>query len=439
MHKEENFNQCALTINGYKSKVKKIYELPGDKSVGHRSLLIGALPKGKYKIRNFPRSKDCLTTLKIMKNLGVEVKEFKNYILVDSPGYKDFKKEIEYIDCGNSGTTSRLIAGILAGIGVKTKLIGDKSLSLRPMKRIVEPLNYMGANIEMEKDHMPLIFKGNEKLKSIDYTMKIASAQVKSCILLAGFLSEGVTKVRELTLTRDHTERMIKYIEGNIEIENKTIQIENSEIKSKDIYVPGDISSAAYIIACAILGENYEITLDNILLNENRRKYLDLLKKMGANLKYFEQDEYNGEHVGSIIVKSSKLNGIRIGKEITPYIIDEIPILALIAAFSEGRTVFENVEELKYKESNRIKAIIVNLKSIGVKVELIENNLIIYGGTFKINKEVNIKTFNDHRIALTFLCSAMRNIKKTHIDNWDCVDISFPNSLNYFKDFFRIN
>ncbi|AAO36160.1 3-phosphoshikimate 1-carboxyvinyltransferase [Clostridium tetani] len=439
MHKEETFNQCALTINGYKSEVKKTYELPGDKSVGHRSLLIGALPKGEYKIRNFPQSRDCLTTLKIMEELGVKVKVLKDYILVNSPGYENFKKKIDYIDCGNSGTTSRLIAGILAGVGVETNLVGDKSLSIRPMKRIVDPLNSMGANIEMEKDHMPLIFKGNGELKGIDYTMEIASAQVKSCILLAGFLSEGVTKVRELSPTRDHTERMLKYIEGNIKIENKEIEIENSTIKSKDIYVPGDISSAAYIIACAILGEDCEIILENVLLNENRRKYLDLLKKMGANLKYLEKNQCNGEHVGNILVKSSFLKGISIGKEITPYIIDEIPIISLIASFAEGKTIFENVEELKYKESDRIKAIMVNLKSLGVKTELVENNLIIYGGLSKINKEINIRTFNDHRIALTFLCSAMRNSEKTYIDNWDCVAISFPNSLNYFKDFFRIN
>ncbi|WP_315114461.1 3-phosphoshikimate 1-carboxyvinyltransferase [uncultured Clostridium sp.] len=427
-----------LTLCGYKENVCGTYTLPGDKSIAHRSLIIGGLPKGEYKIFNFPNSKDCEATLSCMTKLGLKVKKIDDILYVESPGYLNFNKKVEELNCENSGTAVRLLSGVLAALNIEGRLTGDISLSKRPMDRITMPLTKMGANIVSNNGNLPLIFEKSKGLKGMEYNMPVASAQVKSCLLISGFLSPGITEVKEKLPTRDHTERLFKYIGADIDVVDDLIKIKNSFIKSKDITVPGDISSAAFLISLALLGKDNFIKIEKLLLNERRRKYLDILIKMGANINYMVEDMVNNEEIGTVEVKSSNLKGLIIKEEEVPHIIDEIPILSILAAFSQGETIIKSVEELKYKESNRIEAIISNLNSCGIEAYFNSGDLIIKGGNSYFNKDINIDSYNDHRIAMSFLSIAMRNHGRTKIKNWSCSEISFPNSIDYFKDFIRI-
>jgi 3-phosphoshikimate 1-carboxyvinyltransferase len=428
----------SIKIDGGKSKVKKIISLPGDKSIAHRSLIIGSLPKGEYKIKNFPNSLDCLATLECMKKIGIVAKKNSDEIYISSPGYENFIKDIDEIDARNSGTTARLVSGLLSGNLIKCTLKGDSSLSNRPMERVITPLTLMGAKLEHSNNKLPLKFCTREKLNGIKYELPVASAQVKSCILIAGFLAKGKTEIIEKIQTRDHTERMFKYLGAKIQISKNKIVIENSPISCKDIFIPGDVSSAAFIIACVLLGSECEVTIMDVLLNRNRMQYLEILKLMGADIEITYKGKINEEEIGDIIARSSNLKGINITSEAIPAIIDEIPVIALLAAFSAGQTIIEGIEELKHKESDRVLAIVHNLKKLDVDCEVKNNTLIINGEARFIDKNVEINSFNDHRIALAFLCSAMRNKRLVNIDNWECTEISFPGSINYFKEFLNI-
>jgi 3-phosphoshikimate 1-carboxyvinyltransferase len=428
----------GIKIYGAKSKVAKFISLPGDKSIAHRALIIGSLPKGEFKIENFPSSLDCLATLEGMKKIGVKVMKYKNEIHVSSPGYHDFIKDIDEINAMNSGTTARLLSGLLSGNAIKCTLRGDNSLNSRPMERIITPLTLMGSRLEHNNNKLPIKFYNKEKLNGIKYELPVASAQVKSCILIAGFLAKGRTQVIEKLQTRDHTERMFKYLGANIEVYDNKITIENSPIICKDIFIPGDISSAAFVIACVLLGNECEVTIVDVLLNKNRSEYLKILKSMGAEIEVTYTGKVNEEEIGTIVARSSKLKGINIASSEVPAIIDEIPMIALLAAFSTGTTIFEGIEELKHKESDRLNAILHNLKKLDVTCEVKDNALIINGEDRFIDKNVEISSFNDHRIALAFLCASMRNKGWVYIDNWECTEISFPNSIDYFKDFFNI-
>jgi len=427
-----------VIVEGQKKCSKAEVILPGDKSIAHRALIIGALPEGQYTIRNFPFSLDCMATLHCMENLGVNIEIENKELKVISKGYKNFNKAAGVLDARNSGTTARLISGMLSGLNIEATLIGDESLSKRPMNRIITPLRQMGAAIESDNSLLPLKFLKGTKLKGITYTMPVASAQVKSCVLISGFLAEGSTKVIETIPTRDHTEKMFKYLGADIEVKDNSITIANSPIKSKDIYVPGDISSAAFLIAAALLSDNSEIIVKNVLLNEGRSKYLHVLKDMGANIEFYEDKELNGEKIGTIIARSSTLRAVNIPKELLPSIIDEVPILAVLSAFSTGTTEICGVDELKYKESNRVRAIVDNLKLCGKNAEYVENRILVFGEDNYINKEVEINSFKDHRIAMAFLVLGVRNMKSTIINQWECTEISFPNAVEYFKEFLNI-
>lgn len=427
-----------LIVKEVRDNVKQSFNLPGDKSIAHRSLIIGSLAKGRYKIENFPRGLDCLATLDCVRKLGVSAEMKENIIFVDSPGYESFNKYPGILDAKNSGTTVRLMSGVLAGCGIKTSFIGDESLSKRPMKRIIKPLEKMGAKIKSSEGLLPLKFEENSKLKAINYQMPVASAQVKSCLLIAGFLGEGETIIKEQSPTRDHSERMFKYINASINKEDNIIKIKNSELKCKDIYVPGDVSTAAFLIGTAIISNNCELVLENVLLNPGRKNYIDILKDMGASIEVYIKEKVNEEEIGTVKVKSSNIHGITISSERIPNIIDEIPILSVISAFAKGTTVFEEVDELKYKESNRIEAIIDNLKAFGVKSQYINSSLIIYGDNDYIDAEVTVNPKKDHRIALSFLAMAAKNKGKTHIENFECTEISFPKAIDYFKCFYDL-
>ena len=418
--------------------VKEQFQMPGDKSVTHRALIIGALAKGEYQIKNFPNNLDCIATAKAMENLGVNIVYNHSTLIIKSPGYENFNKNPSPINCMNSGTTIRLISGLLAGCGINAVIYGDDSLSKRPMDRIVDPLLQMGADISCENGTLPIKCSSCTKLNGINYFMPVSSAQVKSCILIAGYLGNGQTTVHEKDETRDHTEITFKYMGVPVYTYKNSITIRNHPIKSRNFIIPGDISSAAYLIAAAILMENTHVKFNSILLNDRRIEFLKVLKEMGADIKWNVEDMKCGEKTGSIEVSSSKLNGINISKHRIPNIIDEIPVLSVLAAFSSGTTVFESVDELKYKESNRLNAILENFKSCDIKCKYNHNNLYISGEDRYFNKNIIINSFNDHRIAMSFLALSSRNKGKTTIKDYQCVDISFPNSLNYFSSFFSI-
>lgn len=419
--------------------VTKSLEIPGDKSIAHRALIIGALGQGQYKVKNFPDSIDCLATLSSMTKLGVTAQIEQGTIFLSTPGYDNLNKHAGLLNANNSGTTARLLSGLAAGCGIECIIDGDNSLRNRPMDRIILPLKEMGADFEAINGKLPLHIKYKGMLKGISYNMPVDSAQVKSCLLISGFMAEGETTVIERKATRDHTERMFKALGADITVDGKSITIKNSPIQVRDMYIPGDISSAAFLIACVLLSEDSELKLNKMLLNERRRKYLDLLIKMGANLEYNVTEIINGEEIGYIEVKSSSLNGIVISSEDVPNIIDEIPMLSVLASFSTGTTVIEGIGELKYKESNRIKSIVNNLSEIGTKFEYSDEFIKIDGHDTIINKEIYINPHNDHRIALAFSAMAVRNKGVTIIKDWECTDISFPNSLRYFKEFLHIN
>lgn len=427
-----------VIVKGQKNDVNSNFTLPGDKSIAHRALIIGALSEGEYIVRNFPFSLDCMATMDCMKKLGVSIETFNNDLKVISRGYKNFIEDTGVLNARNSGTTARLLSGVLSGTNSKATLIGDESLSKRPMSRIIDPLKLMGANIESNNGLLPMKFIKGANLKGITYTMPVASAQVKSCVLLAGFLAEGETKVIERIPTRNHTERMLKYLGANINVDNTSVTITNSKITSKDIYVPGDISSAAFLIAAAILSKNNEVRIENVLLNDGRSKYLDVLKDMGADIEVFIENRLNEEEVGTVIARSSKLKAVRITKELLPSVIDEVPVLAVLAAFSEGITEICGVDELKHKESNRVKAIVDNLMLCGKDIQFIDDTITIYGKDEYINKEINMESFNDHRIAMAFMVLGARNKNNTIINQWECTDISFPNAINYFKELLNV-
>lgn len=412
--------------------------MPGDKSVTHRALIIGALAQGEYLIENFPNNLDCTATAKAMENLGVNIVYNNSTLNIKSPGYENFNKNPSPINGMNSGTTVRLISGLLAGCGINAVIYGDESLSKRPMDRIVKPLLQMGADISCENGTLPIKCFKSGKLNGINYSMPVSSAQVKSCILIAGYLGSGETTVYEKDETRDHTERIFKYMGVPVYVDKNSITIKNHPIKSRNFIIPGDISSAAYLIAAAILMENTYVKFNNILLNDRRIEFLKVLKEMGADIIWKEEVSQCGEKAGSIEVRSSKLNGIKISKYRIANIIDEIPVLSVLAAFSSGDTVFESVDELKYKESNRLNAIVENFRDCDLKCKYEDNDLCISGEDRNFNKNIIINSFKDHRIAMSFLVLSSRNRGNTTIKDYQCVDISFPNSLNYFSRFFSI-
>lgn len=417
--------------------------IPGDKSIGHRSFIIGAIPKGEYKIYNFPFSEDCNTTLDTIKKLGVDVKEIleedKKVLNVFSPGYENFNRNILEINANNSGTTARLILGLLSGTNVSTVITGDDSLSKRPMNRVLNPLISMGAKFECSNGYLPIKINNNNGINGIKYEMPVDSAQVKSAILIAGFFSNDNTIVIEKNKTRNHTEKMFKYLGSNINVNENKITISNSKLISKDIYVPGDPSTAAFLIVATIISKDSSILIKDVLLNKGRLKYVDILKNMGANIEIIEKGFKNEEPIGDIVAFSSNLSGITIEHSEIASIIDEIPILSVAAAFANGETIFENVEELKYKESNRIKAMEINLAKANIKTSLDNDyNFKVIGNNQDIESDVKFDSYNDHRIALASLVLAIKNKGNTLIKNYECTNISFPNSLKYFKPIINI-
>ncbi|HAW50031.1 TPA: 3-phosphoshikimate 1-carboxyvinyltransferase [bacterium] len=397
----------------------KEISIPGDKSISHRSLLIGSLCRGKTRIKNLLRAGDIFSTIACLKGLGIRIEETEDGDFVVEGGC--FKKPDGILDCGNSGTTIRLLSGILAGQEFEATLDGDSSLRKRPMKRVGEPLTLMGANII--GDYPPIKVKGSY-LKGITYKLPVASAQVKSAILLAGLMASGKTTVIEPLPSRDHTERMLEFFGVPIERDGSTICIDGPvEISGdREITVPPDFSSSAFFIAGGLLID-HPIIIRNVNINQTRTGFLECLKKMGANFEILNKKLLCNEPVGDIVVKKSRLHGINIGKEIVPRMIDEIPILAILACFAEGRTKIEGAEELRVKESDRISSIASGLSKLGARIEELPDGMVIDGG-YPL-KGATIDSYDDHRIAMAFSIASLV-VEKIEIKGKECVDISFP-------------
>lgn len=411
-------------------KLKGIITLPGDKSISHRAIMLGSIAEGISEIRGFSRSEDCLNTLHAFQLLGVKIKEEGENLIIYGQGLYGLQEPEEVIDVGNSGTTARLILGILSAQKFYTVITGDKSLRTRPMARVTEPLRKMGAQIWGRKgvNFLPLTIKG-ATLKPIDYVLPVASAQVKSALLLAGLYAEGETSVTEPAKSRDHTEKMLKYLGAEIKIKKLTVMLQgHSQLKGNTIFVPGDLSSAAFFIVAAAILKDSEIVIKNVGINPTRTGIIEILKKMGVNLHLKNGREKSGEIVADLEIKGSKLKGITIKGEIIPRIIDEIPILSIAAALAKGKTVIRDARELRVKETDRIKAIVENLRNLGVKVEELDDGMIIQGA----NKLRGAKTnsFGDHRIAMSLIIAGLVASGETTVSDTACINTSFPDFMD---------
>lgn len=400
--------------------------IPGDKSISHRAVMFGALAKGTTHISNFLSGADCLATIDCFRKMGVEIEQDGTDVKVHGNGLHGLKQPKDMLDVGNSGTTTRLISGILAGQDFEVTLSGDASLNKRPMKRIMIPLKMMGADIESVhgNDCAPLVIRGT-KLKGIHYDSPVASAQVKSCALLAGLYADGKTSVTEPVLSRNHTELMLRSFGVTVESQGTTAVVTPpKEMYASDIVVPGDISSATFFIAAGLITPNSCIRLKNVGINPTRDGILRVCKDMGADVTLENVVDSGGEPTADIVVKTSQLKGTVIEGEVIPTLIDEIPVIALLAAFAEGETVIKDAEELKVKESDRIALTVDNLVKMGVDAEATEDGMKIRGGNPLHGARIHCKY--DHRIAMTFSIAGINAQGETIIEDAECVDVSYP-------------
>lgn len=409
-------------------RVKKLRgetRVPGDKSISHRAVMFGALAKGKTEITGFLRGADCLSTISCFRQLGISIEEAADTITVHGKGLHGLTAPGGTLDTGNSGTTTRLLSGILAGQNFTSVLNGDASIQKRPMGRIITPLSQMGASIRSVNGNgcAPLEITGSA-LHGISYLSPVASAQVKSAVLLAGLYADGETSVTEPALSRNHTELMLKSFGADIRSDGLTSIVKpGSALCGMDILVPGDISSAAYFIAAGSVVPDAEILIRNVGINPTRAGILQIAGKMGANIT-LSNEKRDGEPTADLLVKSSALHGVTIGGDIIPALIDELPVIAVMAAAAEGVTVIKDAAELKVKESDRIAVMAENLSAMGCDITATEDGMIINGG--KPLHGAFIDPHSDHRIAMSFAVAAMIAEGKTEIKDADCVKISYP-------------
>jgi len=401
-------------------------EVPGDKSISHRALIFTSMADGESRIENLSTAADCMSTISCLKALGIKMKrQADSTFIVEGKRRFGFRKPSDVLDAGNSGTTIRLISGLLAGQSFDSVITGDSSLRKRPMKRIINPLLCMGAGISAHDNNtLPPIKITGKKLKPISYTMPVASAQVKTALMISGLLCDGTTTIIEKYQSRDHTERMFKHLGANISGTFPEIKIKGGEFSSADIIIPGDISSAIFFVIASLLVKDSEITIRNVGLNPTRIGCLNVLQRMGASLTITQKNIRNEEPIGTITSSSSNLNAISISEEDIPSVVDEIPILALAATQAEGKTVISGAEELRIKESDRLKAVTDGLKRLGASIIEKPDGLEIEGPTKLYGAEV--ESFGDHRLAMTLAIAGLIAEGNTTIKKFDAVDISFP-------------
>lgn len=397
--------------------------IPSDKSISHRAAIFSLLCDKPLKIKNFSKGEDCKSSLRVISQLGAKVEFLSDKDIIITPP-KEITAPKEDLYCGNSGTTMRLMSGLLAGQNFSSVLTGDESLSKRPMKRIITPLSQMGGIIESNDFKAPLRISGNN-LKGIFYDSPLSSAQVKSCILLAGLFAKGETVLKEPFLSRNHSELMLKYLNADILTEETTVKIRPSKLISKDIEISGDISSASFFLVAGAIVPDSEIKIKNVGLNPTRTGIIDVLKKMGSSLKIENKRTISGEKVGDITICTSNLKGTIIEKDIIPKLIDEIPVIAVLATQAEGQTIIKDASDLRNKESDRIKVVVNGLKSIGANIEETPDGMIINGKTPLLGG-VEIESFHDHRIAMSFYIAGLICKNSINIKGFEWVNISFP-------------
>lgn len=422
-----------MTTNSLKGEIT----IPGDKSISHRAVMFGSIAKGTTIVRDFLMGADCLSTIDCFRKMGINIEIKEKDVIVHGNGLYGLKEPASVLDTGNSGTTTRLICGILSAQNFTTTITGDASIQKRPMNRIITPLNMMGADIKSVNNNgcAPLVIN-KASLKGIHYDSPIASAQVKSAILLAGLYAEGETSVTEPFLSRNHTEIMLNSFGADVTSIGTTATVKSaSELYASDITVPGDISSAAYFIVAALIVPGSELLIKNVLVNPTRDGIIKVCKKMGGNIEIINERTQSGEIVCDLIVKHSSLKGIEIGGAIIPTLIDEIPIISVLAAFANGTTLIKDAAELKVKESNRIDTCVNNLKELGVDATATDDGMIINGGNLIHGGTVDTKA--DHRIAMAFTIAALMASEEVKLTDSKCVEISYPdfyNELERLKD-----
>ncbi len=405
--------------------------VPGDKSISHRSVMLGSIAKGTTEIHNYLQGADCLSTISCFRAMGIEIENKGDTVLVHGKGLHGLQRPDQVLDCGNSGTTTRLISGILAAQDFDVILTGDDSIKKRPMKRIMEPLSLMGADITSVGGNgcAPLKIVGRP-LHGIHYTSKVASAQVKSAILLAGLYGDGETRVTEPYISRNHSEIMLRYFGADVKTEGTTAVIRPAkELYGSMVRVPGDISSAAFFICAGLMAPDSEILIRHVGINPTRDGILKVCKAMGADLTILDEFTGGGEPTADILVRSSSLHGTVIGGAVIPALIDELPMIAAMACFAEGETVIKDAAELKVKESNRLEVMVKGLRAMGADVDETEDGMIIRGG--KPLHGACIDSHLDHRIAMTFAVTGLCADGETEISGAECVNISYP---DFYKD-----
>ena len=411
------------------SSLRGTLTVPGDKSISHRAVMFGALANGTTKISHFLEGADCLSTISCFRKMGIDIERNKDEILVHGKGLHGLCTPSGILDVGNSGTTTRLISGILAGQKFSSELDGDDSIRTRPMKRIMTPLNRMGADIASIRDNgcAPLRING-KNLHGIHYDSPVASAQVKSCVLLAGLYADGITSVTEPFLSRNHTEIMLNYFGAEVHSEGTTASVKPEPVlDGREVKVPGDISSAAYFIAAGLLTPDSEILLRNVGINPTRAGLLKICMDMGADITLLNQST-EGEPTADLLIRTSSLKGTIVEGEIIPALIDEIPMIAVMAAFVEGTTVIRDAQELKVKESDRIAVMVENLRRMGADIEGTDDGMIIHGG--KPLHGAVIDSHLDHRVAMSFAVAGTVCDGTVDINGGDCVKISYPDFYN---------
>ena len=414
------------------NNLQGIVGCPGDKSISQRSIIIGSLLEEDIQISGFLFAEDPLSTISALRNLGHEIEIDDDMVLVKNSRKNIFNKKV-FCNLGNSGTGFRLISGLIAGKEIDAELTGDDSLCKRPMNRIINPLNEMGAKIESNKGCAPLIFNKSQLVKEFLYEMPIASAQLKSCLLLAAISSNMKLTLHENSASRDHTERMLKYFGANITTKKngggQEIVLDiNNKLIAKDYSVVGDFSSASFLIVAALITKDSSITIRNVGINETRFTLIEILKKMGSNINIKNRSICCGEEVADIEVFSSALSGISIEEKSIPKIIDEIPILSIAASFAEGNTSITGAGELRFKESDRLRAIEEGLSKIGVSYKSSADSIVIMGNRdLNISKRVDINSFGDHRIAMSFLIAGLRFDSAVYVNDCKNINTSFPN------------
>ena len=414
-----------MVIQKIKKAVGQI-KVPGDKSISHRAVMLGSLANGVTEISGFLKGADCLSTIDCFRKMGIDIDINGENVTVHGNGLRGLKKPDEMLYTGNSGTTTRLLCGILAGQNFDTSITGDASIQKRPMGRVVKPLSMMGAKIENE--YCPLYITGT-KLHGIDYKMPVASAQVKTAIILAGLYADGETVIHEIEKSRDHTELMLSAMGADLTVDNLDITVKpTNDLTAVNVDVPGDISSAAFFLVLGAIMPNSQITVTNVGINPTRTGIIDVLKDMGADITLENVHTSAGETVANITVRSSSLKGTTVGGDIIPRLIDELPIIAVAAVFADGQT-----QELKVKETNRIRAVVDEFNKCGIDITETDDGMIINGG--KSIHGADFKTYGDHRMAMSLTVLAQLADSESTLDDSDCACVSYP---TFFDDFYKL-